>query len=121
MDPNACYNRFLKAIRANEISEALFAHDDLTRWLINGGFEPDWSENQRLGFTLWRERFRHTRLDALGDIPGDRAALIQSFIDLGADSEAVSAISRLTVPEIASLGLFVADYGQRLLAEAKKP
>lgn len=50
MDPNECYARFCAALHKGELSEANEAHADLTEWLDNGGFDPDWSKDGRREF-----------------------------------------------------------------------
>lgn len=51
MDPNACYQRWLKARRERDADECREAWEDLTRWLENGGFEPTgWNKYDRNEF-----------------------------------------------------------------------
>lgn len=40
MDPQACFDRWLRAIAKNEIEEAQEAAEDLRTWLRMGGFKP---------------------------------------------------------------------------------
>lgn len=50
MDPEVAYQAFCIALHKGELSEANQAHRDLTQWLDNGGFEPDWSKEGRREF-----------------------------------------------------------------------
>ena len=40
MDPNACVDRILSAIRAQDEEEIIEAFGDLREWLHKGGFHP---------------------------------------------------------------------------------
>lgn len=41
MDPNACMDRILRAIREKDYAEARDAIGDVNDWLDGGGFAPD--------------------------------------------------------------------------------
>lgn len=58
MDPDACYARWLNAVRDLDTEEAQEAHRDLSRWLRNGGFAPRWTEQQRAQFMKAPRQFR---------------------------------------------------------------
>lgn len=50
MDPNACLQRFIRALK-EDLDEAREAYSDLRNWIRRGGFEPTWpSEDYR---ELW--------------------------------------------------------------------
>ena len=53
MDPDACYQAFINSIEENEFDEATHARDILLGWLAQGGFEPDWSIEQKEYFLSW--------------------------------------------------------------------
>jgi len=40
MDPNACVDRILSALRHGDLEEAREASSDLSGWLARGGFAP---------------------------------------------------------------------------------
>lgn len=50
MDPQACYERLLRAVAEGDADEAAEAHDDLRTWLLRGGFEPQWTPSDRSAF-----------------------------------------------------------------------
>ena len=53
MDPNACFESFLDAISEHDIDEAKYTKEDLISWLNRGGFEPNWSPEQKKHFLSW--------------------------------------------------------------------
>lgn len=53
MDPNACLRRFKEALAEHDRAEAVYAASDLRDWLLNGGFEPDWTDLDRALFALF--------------------------------------------------------------------
>lgn len=53
MDPNACLRRFLDALNERDHREAREAHNDLLIWLRRGGFEPDWTPEERARFEYY--------------------------------------------------------------------
>lgn len=53
MDPNACLRRFKAALAAHDYQEAKSAASDLRDWILNGGFEPDWTDLDRALFALF--------------------------------------------------------------------
>ena len=72
LDPQACFERWkdnLGSIRyLRALADAQEAHRDLTQWLSNGGFEPDWTDIERLLFEAWHPAsgsFRVTLGEAL--------------------------------------------------------
>ncbi|NBR00670.1 MAG: hypothetical protein EBT97_09535 [Actinobacteria bacterium] len=48
MDPNACVNRILTALRQGDLEEAREASDDLSEWILRGGFRPEPTAYARL-------------------------------------------------------------------------
>jgi hypothetical protein len=53
MVPNACFESLLDAISENDIDEAKYTKEDLISWLNRGGFEPNWSIEQKKHFLSW--------------------------------------------------------------------
>jgi hypothetical protein len=53
MDPNATLARWALALADNEAQEAREAGEDLTLWLARGGFEPDWTPEEKAQFLAW--------------------------------------------------------------------
>lgn len=47
MDPNACLLRLRHARYDGDHEEVLLASLDLRRWVDDGGFEPEWTEEER--------------------------------------------------------------------------
>jgi hypothetical protein len=43
MDPNTCLKSFVDAYESGQLEDAAEHHNNLTVWLNNGGFEPDWN------------------------------------------------------------------------------
>lgn len=41
MDPNACLERLIEAIRDRDYAEIRYAADDLADWIAKGGDSPD--------------------------------------------------------------------------------
>ncbi len=50
MDPDATYARWRRAVRNKDWEDAENAHWDLMNWINRGGFEPHWTDRQRLRF-----------------------------------------------------------------------
>jgi len=59
MDPQACLERWRRAVRAGDLDEAQEAAKDLREWIRGGGFEPKWKSNAE------REAVRDTARVAL--------------------------------------------------------
>lgn len=41
MDPTACFKRMMDAYREKDLTEAMWASEDLAEWIMRGGFCPD--------------------------------------------------------------------------------
>ena len=75
MDPNACYERWKSALkewafgkrglmslgvqaqkeaREGAMNEAAEAAENLRNWLSRGGFQPEWSAQEKAAFMKWR-------------------------------------------------------------------
>ncbi len=54
VDPNACYQEWVKAVKAGDVREALQYHSALAAWIRNGGFEPKWHATARNDFLSWK-------------------------------------------------------------------
>lgn len=50
MDPDACYQRYVRALMMRDVEEATSARVDLLTWLDGNGFEPAWTSKQRESF-----------------------------------------------------------------------
>ncbi len=46
MDPQACLERWRRAVRAGDVEEAGEAAADLREWIHGGGFEPEWKNEK---------------------------------------------------------------------------
>lgn len=53
MDPNAALERWHKALRDHDRTEALDAAEALLGWLERGGFEPAWTMPMKVSFLAW--------------------------------------------------------------------
>ena len=45
MDPDACLQRWRNAVANDENETAKWCKIDLVRWIKNGGFEPEWAND----------------------------------------------------------------------------
>lgn len=72
MDPNACLQRFIGALIDNDSTEAYDAHLDLSTWLRNGGFAPDWKPWEKGAFE------GYVRLDRFTSIGGYPLAYLRN-------------------------------------------
>ncbi len=53
MDPDATYWRWRQAVEDGDWQEAKYAQEDLMNWLSRGGFDPRWTEAERVQFMDW--------------------------------------------------------------------
>lgn len=53
MDPTATLKLWVRALMEKNRHEAVIAALDLVEWLNRGGYEPDWTAQQREYFFNW--------------------------------------------------------------------
>ncbi len=53
MDPQACYDRWRRAVDSGDLDEAREAAADLLRWIARGGFPPRYTTTERFRFRAW--------------------------------------------------------------------
>jgi hypothetical protein len=56
MDPNAAYKAWFSA----DEDEAVERHEALMSWLRKGGFEPEWSQQDKTEFLAWEPEDKRT-------------------------------------------------------------
>lgn len=54
MDPQATLERWRDAVASRDRGAAKEAWCDLANWISKGGFEPQWTAEEREAFSSWR-------------------------------------------------------------------
>jgi hypothetical protein len=85
VDPDKAYAMWLHAWRMNMKKEARHVHEDLSTWIRNGGFEPQWSRAQRAAFMTWHEDTEHPSRCGKGQTFDDANAELNATINRAED------------------------------------